>query len=287
MADYPQIDLSAWQQVGEGGNGKTYENPEKPGVLLKVNNKSIADLRTVKEEFNLSKAVESVGIQTPRMYEIVRVGESYATLCEKIQHKKSLSRICSDQPERLKEMAQLFCEEGCKFFSTPCDTKLFRNRKELALEGIEKSLYLPRKKREALTRFVQSVPENKSCSHGDFQPGNILLSEGKCYWIDLGRFAWGDPMFDIGHLYNACMVYSNMKKTQEIFHMTEQQFADFWDAFAKAYTGQEDHSEFDLQAARFGAVDIAMRTVFQAPSFPEKIFFRLKISGLMKRAKME
>ena len=37
MKTYPQIDLSAWKQVGEGGNGAAYVNDAEPGVLLKVN----------------------------------------------------------------------------------------------------------------------------------------------------------------------------------------------------------------------------------------------------------
>lgn len=37
MNTYPQIDLSAWKQVGEGGNGAAYVNDAEPGVLLKVN----------------------------------------------------------------------------------------------------------------------------------------------------------------------------------------------------------------------------------------------------------
>lgn len=59
-----------------------------------------------------------------------------------------------------------------------------------------------------LQAFLDSVPENTNCVHGDFQPGNVILAGGKPYWIDLGRFAWGDPMFDIGHLYLSCGVYS-------------------------------------------------------------------------------
>ncbi len=59
-----------------------------------------------------------------------------------------------------------------------------------------------------LQAFLDSVPENTNCVHGDFQPGNVILAGGKPYWIDLGRFAWGDPMFDFGHLYLSCGVYS-------------------------------------------------------------------------------
>ena len=37
METYQIINLADWQQVGEGGNGKTYVNPAAPGEILKVN----------------------------------------------------------------------------------------------------------------------------------------------------------------------------------------------------------------------------------------------------------
>ena len=51
MDTYRQIDLSSWVKVGEGGNGRTFENPEQPDILLKLNNAGINDLKTVKSEF--------------------------------------------------------------------------------------------------------------------------------------------------------------------------------------------------------------------------------------------
>jgi len=279
---YPEVNLDSWVKVGEGGNGVTYEHPEKPGLLLKLNNGRSNSYEVVKEEFDTSAAVSRLGLPTPAMYEMVRVGDAYATVSQKIKNKKSLFRICHDQPERLEEMAQLFCEQGRILFSTPCDTSVFPSKKALFMGVVDKATFISRKNREILRRFVEGVPENTHCIHGDFQPGNIILSEGKSYWIDLGRFSWGDPMFDIGHLYNSCIVYSNMKQARELFHMTQQQLHDFWDAFAKAYTGKQEHGDFDREAARFGAVDIVSRIAYVPPTLPEKIYFRILLGSLMK-----
>lgn len=72
--NYRTIDLSAWTQVGAGGNGITYENPSEPDHLLKVNNARMNHLETIEQEFRLSQAVAELGFPTPAMYEIVRVG---------------------------------------------------------------------------------------------------------------------------------------------------------------------------------------------------------------------
>ena len=282
MSTYRDIDLSEWTKVGEGGNGTTYENPAQPDLILKVDRKQINTLEFVKHEFETSKAVEGLGLPTPRMIEMVRVGDLYATISDKIKNKRSLSRICHDEPERIEEMARFMCENGKILFNTPCDTSFFPSRKEQLMRALDKVQFISRKNRQILKSFAQTIQDIKTCSHGDFNMGNLVLSGDKPVWIDLDRFAYGDPMFDIGHLFQICRMYAPMKQVQDIFHMTEKQLGLFWDAFAKAYTGHNDHSEFDRLAGRFACLDIALRYVFQKCSLLEKLFFAVYFKRQIK-----
>lgn len=282
MSEYRVIDMSAWTQVGQGGNGTTYENPSQPDLILKVDKKQINTLEFVKHEFDVSKAVANLGLPTPKMHEIVRVGDLYATISDRIKDKKSLSRICHDEPQRIEEMAQLMCRNGKILFSTPCNTDFFPSRKEQLMRALDKAQFISRKNRRILKDFAQTIQDIKTCSHGDFNMGNLVLSGDQPVWIDLDRFGYGDPMFDIGHLYQICNVYAPMKQVQDIFHMTEQQLNLFWDAFAKAYTVQDDHSEFDSQAGRFACFDMILRYEFQRCSLLEKMFFGVYIKRLIK-----
>jgi hypothetical protein len=185
-----KVNLNDYTQIGEGGNGKTYVTSAAPDEILKVNNARLSTWEAVKHEYDVSKAVASLGIPVPAMYRIVQVGDAYATISQRIKGKKSLSRICHDEPERTEEMARLFL---------------------------------------------------------------------------------------------ICHIYAPMKRVQDIFHMTLEQFHRFWDAFAKEYTGQDDHAAFDAQAGRFAALDVVLRTVFQKPNFVEKLFFGIYIHKLMKQ----
>ena len=282
MSEYRVIDLSDWIQVGQGGNGTTYENPSQPDLILKVDKKQINTLEFVRHEFEVSKAVEALGLPTPKMREMVRVGDLYATISDRIKDKKSLSRICHDEPQRIEEMAQLMCRMGKDLFSTQCNTDFFPSRKEQLMRALDKVQFISRKNRQILKDFAQTIQDIKTCSHGDFNMGNLVLSGDKPVWIDLDRFGYGDPMFDIGHLYQICNVYAPMKQVQDIFHMTEQQLGLFWVAFEKAYTGQEDHSEFDCQAGRFACFDMILRYEFQKCSLLEKMFFGVYIKRLIK-----
>ena len=281
--DYRTISLDAsWVKVGEGGNGTTYDNRDNPDILLKVNRGSLNNLESIRQEFNLSREVAALGLPTPAMHEIVSVGKDYGIIMERIKNKKSMFRICHDEPDRIDEMAGLFSSLLKALTATPCNTAFFPSRKQTALEGLEKASFVCRKDKAILRDFIVSIPEATGCVHGDFQPGNVIISDGKPYWIDLGRFAWGDPMFDVGHLYLSCVVYSKMKRTQEIFHLDHGQLLRFWDSFAKSYTGHDDHAAFDRSAARFAAVDMVVRTTYQRPSLPESIFFHIIQKPLLR-----
>lgn len=278
-----EINIADWQQVGEGGNGKTYVNPAVPAEILKVNNARMSTWEAVKREYDISRAVADLGIAVPATYRIVRVGKAFATISQRIEGKRSLSRICHDEPERTEEMARLLCRKGKELFATECNTQFFPSRRDQALLAIEQTSFVSRKNRERLCSFVESIAEDSHCLHGDFQPGNIIQTGADNYWIDLDRFGYGDPMFDIGHLFLICHIYAPMKRVQDIFHMTQEQFHRFWDAFAKEYTGQDDHAAFDAQAGRFAALDVILRNVFQKSNFIEKIFFGFYVHKLMKQ----
>ena len=276
------VNLDDYTQIGEGGNGKTYVNPAAPGEILKVNSARMSTWEAVKREYDISRAVADLGIVVPATYRIVRVGKAYATISQRIEGKRSLSRICHDEPQRTEEMARLLCSKGRELFATQCNTQLFPSRRDQALLAIKQSSFVSRKNRERLRTFVESIAEDSHCLHGDFQPGNIIQTGDDNYWIDLDRFGHGDPMFDIGHLFLICHIYAPMKRVQDIFHMTQEQFHRFWDAFAKEYTGQDDHAAFDALAGRFAALDVVLRTVFQKPNVSEKLVFGKEVRKLMK-----
>lgn len=282
MSEYRSIDIRTWTKVGEGGNGSVYVNSSEPDVILKINRPSLSTEAFVRHEFEVSKAVEGLGLPTPKMYEMVRVADAYGTLSERVPQKRSLSRICADDPGRTEEMARLLCEKFKILSETPCKTDFFPNRKEQLLRAVDKVKFIGEKNRIILRAFAETIPEATTCSHGDLNMGNLILSDDRFYWIDLERFGYGSPMFDIGHLYLIGNYYAPMKQVQGIFHMDEAQLRRFWDAFAKAYTGQEEHAAFDTQARCYAAMDIVVRHEFVTSSLPEQIFLSMQLRRIIK-----
>lgn len=255
--NYKEINITEWNQVGEGGIGKTYALQNNPDILLKVNMEGMCDETTVKREYEVSQHVLQLGLSTPHMYELVRVGERFGYTFECIRGKKSLSRICADNPERIAEAAAILAKEGKQMHATACDTTFFPSHKALVLKAIDAADFVEETDKTKMREFVQSLPDDTTCVHGDFQMGNLIVDRnGKPYWIDLGWFNYGSHWFDLGHLYLLCQVYSKFPTTQDIFHMSHEQMKDFWEAFATAYSGSENHEAFNAHVAKFAPLDV-------------------------------
>ena len=69
----------------------------------------------------------------------------------------------------------------------------------------------------------------------------------------------------------------------DFFPSRKEQLHLFWDAFAKEYTGREDHSEFDALAGKFAALDVIVRTHFVQPTWVEKLFFGVQLRRLFDK----
>ena len=86
--------------------------------------------------------------------------------------------------------------------------------------------------------FIAAAPETDTAIHGDLQFSNGIFVEKDGvrtpYFIDLGDFCYGFPMFDIGMVYLCCCL-NDESWTMEQYHMSNATAARFWDAFAEEY----------------------------------------------------
>lgn len=296
---YNEIDLSTWQQVGEGGNGTTYVSEQEPKVLLKVSHLEDGTLEAVSKEFYTSRAVYELGVPTPKLFEIVRVGDEYGIKSELIGKKQSVGRLCGEHPELIEHFAVRMAELGKQIHQTKVQGDKGQNTKEwipsmkeLMLEALANTRMLSGKKLEQVTEYVKSLDDVQTLLHSDFNMGNLIfvvqedsehhVKDGKPYWIDLGRATHGIPMFDLGHLYLFCNIFSKKERVQKIAHMTEKQMVDFWNAFAVAYNGPEGLDAFTAECKRFAALDVVLLGHVQTLNWHERLFLGLLAKSLFK-----
>ncbi len=266
MQTYRQIDLSAWTRVGEGYNGQAFISEAYPGKLLKLVRGTLASAEKVEQELYASREALAAGIPTPRVYEIVRDGRDHGYLSERIDGKKSFSRLCADAPERIPEYAALMARYGHELHALPIPVSRYvPSLKAVLREAVDFAPFLTPAQRSRLAALVDGMADTGTVVHGDFQPGNLILSRNKPYWIDLGWLCVGDPVMDLAHLYKMMMEDSVIPVVQDLTHMSREQMMTFWQAFAKAYTGREDISALEQELRPYAALDV-VRTYFFHPN---------------------
>ena len=274
MESYRQIELSEWTLSGEGYNGQAYLSEAHPGVMLKLVRSELGAAQNVEKEFNAAKTAAAIGLPTPEVYEIVRDGEDHGYLCQAIEGKKSLARICADEPSRIPEIAALMADYGRALHNTPIPEGVeVPDMKALLLKALETSPFFTEVQRDRLKALVLAMPDARMCLHGDFQPGNLIMAKGKAYWIDLGWLAQGCNKMDLAHLYKMMMVDSKIPQVQALTHMTEEQMVAFWNAFAKAYTGSDDVESLNRELRPYAALDIVRTFYLHTSDNPDFLAF--------------
>lgn len=265
MKEYPQIDMSEWTLVGGGFNGEAFVSSAHPGLMLKIIRTDMGSAQKVEQEFYAAQTAYQAGLPTPKVYEIVRDGKDHGYLCQIIEGKKSFSRLCADAPDRIPEYATLMAEYGKALHNMPiAPNEYVIPMKTLLKQALQSSALVTDEQRERLQALVDAMPETRNCLHGDFQPGNIILAGGQHYWIDLGWLSQGWYMMDLAHLYKMMVEDSIIPQVQDLTHMTRQQMIDFWNAFAKAYTGTNDVDALNRELRAYAALDM-VRTFYLHP----------------------
>ena len=277
MKTYPQIELKEWTLVGEGYNGQAYVSSYHPGVMLKLVRREMGQAHKVEQEFYAAKTAYDMGLPVPEVYEIVRDGEDHGYLCEMIGAKKSMARMCSEEPHRIPELAGVMARDSHALHGTPIEGNDYVHPiKELLTKALETSPLVDEDQRKLLKKVVADMPDTKTCLHGDLQPGNLIVSKGDFFWIDLGWLGQGYYLMDIAHLYKMMVEDSVIPQVQELTHMTREQMLQFWDAFARAYTGTGDVEALNHKLLPYSALDIVRTYYLHERDVPE---FRTYLSG--------
>lgn len=284
MKNYPQIELREWTLMGEGYNGQAYASSFFPGVMLKLVRREMGRADAVEHEFYATRTAFETGLPVPQVYEIVRDGEDHGYLAEMIIGKKSIARMCADEPHRIPELARLMARHGHALHNTPIAVNEYvRPMKDILTKALESTTLVSGARKKLLEEVVADMPETGTCLHGDFQPGNLILAQGRHYWIDLGWLSQGHYLMDLAHLYKMMVEDSDIPKVQELTHMTREQMLAFWDAFARAYTGTEDVETFTRSLLPYSALDI-IRTYYlhkhEDPAF--QAFLTSRIESLLQ-----
>ena len=229
-------------QSGEGSNGASYDLKSDPNVMLKLYFENY-DPKAIISELEVAKKVYDLGVPTPEPGELVTDGKCLGIKFRRIAGKRSYARMLSHEPQRCDEFAREMARYCKKLHSTPCPKGIFPDVKDQFLYLLSQDHEFTPAQREVMAEFIKSAPDGDTSVHGDMHMGNLIstLPKGapmsdphEVYFIDIGYFASGCPLFDFGMLENICL-YADDEYRFHDFHIHGDITAKFWDSFIDEY----------------------------------------------------
>lgn len=232
-----KISLDDYVLFGGGANGESYNHKTDHSVMLKLYHPG--KIRQPLDEMMLAQKAYDIGIPTPEPGKYVATDDGrYGILFHRIPNKVSFSRAVGDHPEKMQQYAEEFAQMCQQLHAIHIDTTQFENVKSRYHRLLAESPFFTTDEKDKLSRFINSVPDTNTALHGDLQFSNAIVADGKRYFIDLGDFCYGNPLFDIGMVYLSCNL-SDESFIKETFHMEKAVSIKFWEAFASAYFGKD------------------------------------------------
>ena len=231
-----RIDLADYEYAGEGANGVSYNHRSDPDVMLKLYRPGMV-LQPL-DEMRIARKVFETGIPTPEPGDYVTDGTRFGVRFRRVRNKVSYARAVGVHPENVVRYAEEFAGMCRELHATHVDTAAFECVKDRYARQLAENPFFTPLEKDRLLRFIQEAPDTDTAIHGDLQYGNAIFAGDERFFIDLGDFCYGYPLFDIGMVYCTAFL-SEPDFVREAFHMEPALSVRFWKAFAPAYFGTD------------------------------------------------
>jgi len=241
---YKKISIEGCELIGQGANGKVYRIDGE--TIVKVY-ESPDCLDDIKRERALAKKAFVLGIPTAISYEIARIGDSYGTVFELLDA-KSIAKLLAENPGKIDEYVDMYVDLLKKIHATKVDDEDMVDMRQTAINWATfDAEYLPKDVGDKLISLVKAVPKTNNMMHGDYHIKNVMVQKGEVLLIDMDTLCVGDPIFELGSMFNAYEGFSSMDESISLAFLgiPHALAVDFWRKTLKKYLGTEDEKVID------------------------------------------
>lgn len=225
-----------WTKSGEGHVAECFDNADGDSMMKLY--REFVPKPVIEKEKRTAQAAFLMGIPTPMPGEMVCSGGRLGCSFERLADKRSFYRAISEEPERLEEFAVRFAKMAKKLHSTPCDKAVFPSYREKLTAIIKGVNLFTDEENSKLLSFLNSIEDTGMCIHGDLHGGNVITDGTAELFIDMGDFAYGNPIFDLGALFYAANDADDETNLRE-YHLSRATINEFWSIFKREYFGAD------------------------------------------------
>lgn len=164
---------------------------------IKLFHKGFSKADILNEALNQAR-IEGIGINVPKLLEVVTIDGQWAIVSEFIEG-KTMAQLMLDHPDKKQELLKQFVDIQLDILSHTCpllnDLKVKMHRK------IEEAKLNADVRYELHTR-LNGTPNHKKVCHGDFNPTNIVIkNDGTPFILDWSHVTQGNASADAARTY--------------------------------------------------------------------------------------
>ena len=283
-----EISIIGCKIIGRGTFGTVYRLDNDRIVKIFNTNREVAYER-IEREKELAKEVFVQDIPTAISYDIVKAGSNYGIVFEMLEA-FSLRDYLSEHPEEMDEMTSKVANILRRIHHAKIDKYKLGSMKQMLIEmfGVFSSFF-SEDELNRLTGLFEGVPECETLIHGDFHPGNIMVTKsGELVLIDVGDISTGHPFFEFFNMYPSFLLWQevgfgaeDVKKdimralntsTPEETERVSKSMEEYWKGLLRHYFASADEKQIAKIEEYLKAIGRykMFTTIARLPNSPEK-----------------
>lgn len=239
---YKNISIEGAEEIGRGANGVVYRIDDDNVVKVYYDSNALDDIRKERE---IARKALILGIPTAISYDIVRIGDKYGSVFELLKA-VSFSKILADEPEKMDWCVKEYVDLLKQIHRTVVPKGELPDLRETVIGWAEFIQdHLPKEPAEKLLAMVKAVPYTDHMLHGDYHTKNVELVNNEVLLIDMDTLSVGDPVFELGSMFNAFVGYSEYDHNviKEFQGLDFETGTEFWKRSLAAYVGTRDEKK--------------------------------------------
>lgn len=153
------------------------------------------ELEDIEREARISRAIYASGLPVPAVGEIIRVNNRNGLVYQRVEG-ISMEELLSQKPWKAPYAARRMAELHVEMHGSTIEVEIPSQRKKLMNKILHAETLTSRLRSKTLFA-LDTMPDGNRLCHGDFHPGNILVTaKGEIIidWIDSSR---GNPLADL------------------------------------------------------------------------------------------
>ena len=240
---YKEFDITGCKVIGEGAKGIVYRYNDD--TVIKVYKRTDV-LPLIERERNLARKAFVLGIPTAISYDVVKVGDNYASVFELLES-DSMSNLINQNRDKIPEYAKEFSTLLKQIHSTVVTDISDMERGMSKIYGWYDRFkgFLDSETENKIKNLVENINEPHTLIHGDYHTNNIMIQNGETILIDMDTLAYGNPIMELANIDFSFDNDFEDENCVKFLGISKSDAKSFYDEFLKDYFSDKNKEEFE------------------------------------------